>query len=175
MHTPGPGRTKDMEKKRSYPRSKHASQQEIALYVFGKKTKKANPLSWASFSSLASWLDTALCRAAVAVCSLTNESKVQLFPDASTSFWNTVPQPHWARGQGASCTHSQRAVFALSPASWSLVVSRAVWKVPTSETPAPRQQCGSVTHTLLQGELSLAARVFIRPSLTFTSDVLVYT
>lgn len=43
MHTPGPGRTKDTEKKLFYLRSKYANQQEIALYVFGKKTKiKAN-------------------------------------------------------------------------------------------------------------------------------------
>jgi len=44
MHTLGPGRTKDIEKKLSYLRSKYANQGETALYIFGKKTKiKAKP------------------------------------------------------------------------------------------------------------------------------------
>lgn len=167
MHTPGPGRTKDMEKKRSYPRSKHASQQEIALYIFGKKTKKCNALILRYLQQLGFLAGHSSMQGCCSSLLAQDESKAQLFPEVSTSFWNTVPQPRRAWGQGPSCTLSQRAGSALSPAAWSLAVARAVWKVPASKPPAHRHECGSVT---ARGKLS-CSQVFIRPPSTVTSDV----
>lgn len=115
MCTPGPGRTKDVEKKLSYPRSKYTNQQEIALYVSSKETKiKASPYPEVP---LAAWLHSwtqfyagVLFQFARSRMKARNSFFQMQTPASGT-------QSHWARGQDASCTLSERNVFAQSSVS----------------------------------------------------------
>lgn len=154
MHTPGPGRTKDMEKKRSYSRSKHASQQEIALYIFGKRTKKkVTHLSWGRFSSLAPWLGT-LCAGLLEQFAQI-ESKAQLFAEVSTSFWNT--SGHGAKGRAAHAAKGLALLWALlaalSPASGQDRMESGHLRN------SPIDRCEDLSHAHCWGELSFAVRV----------------
>lgn len=144
MHTPRPGRTKDMEKKRSYSRSKHTSQQEIALYIFGKKTKKCNPLSLRYLQQLGFLAGHSSVQGCWSRLLAQNESKAQLFPEVSTSFWNTGPQPQRARGQGPACTLCSEPCR-LQPAG-----GQDRMEGPSPETPSLGRSVG-LSHTLLGG------------------------
>lgn len=112
MRTPGPGKTKDIEKKLSYLRSKYANQQEIALYIFGKTTKiKASPYPEVpSAAQLHNWTQFYAGVLFQFACSQmkASHSFFQMQTPASGT------QSHWACGQGASCTLSERDVFAQS-------------------------------------------------------------
>lgn len=184
MHTPGPGRTKDTEKKLSYPRSKHASQQEIALYIFGKKTKKSNPWNKKSYPEVpsAAWLPgwTQLSAGLLEQFAGPEQNKAQLFPGVSSSFCNSPV------GRAAQ---PQRAGSALGPAGWSLLVARTAWKGPSSKTVTAWKGPESKTETASKGPTSktvpIARSVDLSharcwgschlqpgPSLPFTSDVL---
>lgn len=109
-----------------------------------KRQKNVTLLAWGTFSSLASWPDTALCRAAGAVCWLRMKARLSFFQRWAPASGTQGHSPSGAKGQGPACTLCSEPCR-LQPAG-----GQDRMEGPSPKTPSLGRSVG-LSHTLLGG------------------------
>lgn len=156
-------RRNDLAQDQNMPASRR-----LQFTFLAKRQRNATLLSWGTFSSLASWLDTALCRAAVAVCWLRMKARLSFFQRWAPASRTQCPSPggHGAKGR-AALSHKGLPLF------WALLAG--AWRWPGQYGKCPPLNLPPIDRSVdlaLLGESCRAARVFISPSSTVTLHVL---